>query len=103
MQDWEAALVAYVIALVVAQTEAAPVAIALSWGAAVFMLIDQVGSGGSTLPNFLSGISGSLTSAAPGVPAAPSGITASGQPGFISTNTVPGAPAGSRGPVISSR
>jgi hypothetical protein len=56
VQDWTAALVAYVIALVAAETEAAPVAVALSWGVAVFMVIDQIGAGGASVPQLLSNI-----------------------------------------------
>lgn len=84
MPDWEAALIAYVVMLIIGGTEAAPVAVAGSWGFALFMLIDQIGSGGQTLPQLLNGLKGAVAK-----PAAPSGA-----PYGLPRNPEPNQPAG---------
>jgi hypothetical protein len=53
VSDWQAALVGYFLALVVAQTEAAPIAVAVSWGTAIFLVLDQAASGGNVFSSII--------------------------------------------------
>ena len=57
LQDWQAAIAGYVVALIIANTEAAPLAVAGSWGIAIMMLLDQA-AGGNTLGSLISSVQG---------------------------------------------
>ena len=72
MKDWQAAIVGYIAMLLVAETEAAPLAVVMSWGIAVFMLIDQVGSGGATLSTLTNSLRAGIATSTPNTSATPS-------------------------------
>lgn len=90
MLDWEAALLGYIIAMVIAETEAAPVAVAGAWGVAIFMLIDQVATGGATLGKLTGAISSSASQPATQIPTANNQNPQTGAAGPVG----PIAPAG---------
>ena len=60
LQDWQAAIVGYFVAIIIAGTEAAPLAVAGSWGIAIMMLLDQA-SGGNTLGSLINSVQGAAT------------------------------------------
>ena len=80
LKDWQAAIVGYFAAILIAGTEAAPLAVAGSWGIAIFMLLDQA-SGGQTLGSLINNVQ-----------------TAAGQPGQSLANTPPSQVSGAGGP-----
>lgn len=93
LQDWQAAIVGYFIAILMAGTEAAPLAVAGSWGIAIFMLLDQA-SGGQTLGTLISSVQGAAAQpsqaaqAAQGqANAAQSIFFASGSPNIVQPQT----------------
>lgn len=49
MKDWQAALVAYIVALLLAETEAAPLAVVMSWALAVEQVLETASSGAKPL------------------------------------------------------